>query len=101
LIPDPDPNPKFYAEYHSGSGSRVLITKNVKKITTEKFIFLFIKKCILLTIGLHKGVLATGEAFSTEKKTFSTSKHVCLIFFLILWVIFALLDPDLKHCYQH
>jgi hypothetical protein len=38
-----------------------------------------------------KDVQATGEAFSPQKRTSSTSKP---IFFLFLWVIFALLDPD-------
>jgi hypothetical protein len=36
---------------------------------------------------------ATGEAFSSQKRTSSTSKHELLKFFL-MWVIFALLDPD-------
>ncbi len=37
---------------------------------------------------------ATEEALSPQKRTSSTSKHEILYFFLFLWVIFALLDPD-------
>jgi hypothetical protein len=35
-----------------------------------------------------KEVKVTKEAFSSQKRTSSTSKHE------ILWIIFALLDPD-------
>ncbi len=37
---------------------------------------------------------ATGEAFGTQKRTASTSKHENSLLFSVLWVIFALLDPD-------
>jgi hypothetical protein len=36
-----DPDPAFQAEYRSGS--RVLMTKNLKKFTAEKIIFFYIK----------------------------------------------------------
>ncbi len=39
-------------------------------------------------------VQATGEDFSPQKRTSSTSKMKFIYFFLCLWVIFALLDPD-------
>jgi hypothetical protein len=44
-----------------------------------------------MSFGLHKlkDVQATEEAFNPPKRTFSTSKHECLNFFLFLWVIFA------------
>jgi hypothetical protein len=38
--------------------------------------------------------LATGEAFSPQKRTSSTSKHEIFKLFIFLWVTFALLDPD-------
>jgi hypothetical protein len=43
-----------------------------------------------------KHAQATEEAFSPQKRTSSTSKHKNSVryFFLFLWVIFALLDPD-------
>jgi hypothetical protein len=41
-----------------------------------------------------KDVRAFREAFSHHKRTSSTLKQECLHFFLLLWVIFALLDPD-------
>jgi hypothetical protein len=54
LIPDPDP--AFLAKYRSGSGSRVLMTKNWEKFTVEKnLIFLGSKIAIYLSLGLHKG----------------------------------------------
>jgi hypothetical protein len=51
--------------------------------------------CSLASI---KDAQATGEAFSPKKRTSSTSKHKKSLlfkdFFLYLWVISALLDPD-------
>jgi hypothetical protein len=41
-----------------------------------------------------KDVQFTEEAFSSQKRTFNTSKHEISKFLLLLWVIFALLDPD-------
>jgi hypothetical protein len=39
----------------SGSRSRVLMTKNRKKFTTEKKLYFWIKITIYLSLGLHKG----------------------------------------------
>jgi hypothetical protein len=40
-------------------------------------------------------VQATGEAFSPQKRTPSILQNMkLLIFFLFLWVVFALFDPD-------
>ncbi len=39
-------------------------------------------------------VQATGEAFSSQKRTSSTSKMKFINFLLCLWVIFVLPDPD-------
>ena len=72
LIPDPDP--VFLAEYWSGS--EVLMTKNLKKFTVKKI-------AIYLSIGLHKRVQATGEAFSPQKRTSNTSKREISEFFSI------------------
>jgi hypothetical protein len=41
-----------------------------------------------------KAVQTTGEAFSPQKRKFSTSKHGIYYCFLFFWVIFALLDLD-------
>jgi hypothetical protein len=42
-----------------------------------------------------KDAQITGEAFSSQKKTMKTSNMKFLNFFyLLLWVIFARLDPD-------
>jgi hypothetical protein len=53
LIPDP----AFYAEYRSGSGSKVLMTKNWKKfIAGKKFgIFFKSKVAVYLSLALRKG----------------------------------------------
>jgi hypothetical protein len=58
------------------SGSRVLKTKNWKKVTAEKEIkFLLSKTTNYLSLGLHKNFQVTEEAFRTKKGTSSTSKH--------------------------
>jgi hypothetical protein len=54
-----------------------------------------------------KGVQATGETFSSQKKTSSTSKHKNLLTFSFLWVILPSCiriqatqtnaDPDPQH----
>jgi hypothetical protein len=63
------------------------MTKNLKNLH-------LIKKCaIYLPQASIKDVPATREAFSPQKRKSSTSKHEIYIF-SILWVIFALLDPD-------
>ncbi len=67
----PDPDPAFKDEYRSGS--RAFMTKDWTKITDEKKLnFFWSKTTIYLFLGLHKE----------------------LNFFLLLWVIFAILDPD-------
>jgi hypothetical protein len=61
----PDPDPAFFAEYRSGS--RVLMTKTLKKFTAEKkFDIFFIK--IAISLGLHKGRPSYRRSFqpSTE-----------------------------------
>ncbi len=39
-------------------------------------------------------VQVTEEALNSQKRPSNTSEHELKIFFLLLWVIFALLDPD-------
>jgi hypothetical protein len=71
------------------------MTKNLKKITAEKNQYFFVQKLqFTYTETSIKDVQATGEAFSPQKRTFSTSKHKFLDFFQFLWVTFAILDPD-------
>jgi hypothetical protein len=69
------------------------MTKNLKKITAEKKIKFFLNQKPQLTYPLAsiKYVQVTEEACSSQKRPSNTSKHE---FFLLLWVIFALLDPD-------
>ncbi len=76
-----DPDPGF------------LWPKNWKKFTAENFYFIS-KTIIYLSLGLHKGRPSYKKAFSSQKRTSSNSNHEITYFFLLLWVIFALLDPD-------
>jgi hypothetical protein len=61
----------------------------MKKFRVKKKYNFFFKK------GFIKNVQVTEEAFRSQKRTSTTSKHEISEFsFLLLWVIFALLDPD-------
>ncbi len=72
------------------------MTKNWKKITAEKFFFLFFTKtAIYLSLGLHKVCPSYRRSLQLSKEAIQhfktwTFTHFCLL----LWVIFALLDPD-------
>jgi hypothetical protein len=53
------------------------MTKNQEKNTTEIFFLSFFDQK-LPPLGLRKGVQATGEAFSSQKRTSSTTKaEIC------------------------
>jgi hypothetical protein len=41
-----------------------------------------------------KDVQTTREAFSPPKQNIQTSKHDISLFFIFLWIIFVLLDPN-------
>jgi hypothetical protein len=54
------------------------VTKNWKKFRAEKKIIYFFDQKLqftYLSLGHHKGRQATEEAFSPQKRTYSTSKH--------------------------
>jgi hypothetical protein len=72
------------------------MTKNLNEFTADKKIkILGIKNNNIPILRPIKYFQATEEAFSPQKRTSSTSKHeISCNFFLILWVTFALLDPD-------
>ncbi len=88
--------------YGSGSGilgwppirTQIRIGKKLQLKTF--FIFFFIKNCNLpIPRPPIKYVQVIEEAFSSQKRPSNTSKPELLqIFFLLLRVIFALLDPD-------
>jgi hypothetical protein len=67
------PDPAFYAE--NRTGSRVLMTKNFKKITAKKFVYFF------WINNDRKDVQTTEEAFSPQKRTSSTSEYEISKFF--------------------
>ncbi len=62
--------------------------KKLHKILYQKLQFTYPKASV-------KNVQATGEAFSPQKITSSTSKHEISSLFLFLWAIFAFHNPDL------
>ncbi len=71
------------------SGSRVFMTQNWKQFTAGKkmYTFFLLKIAICKFLGLHKygNIQATGEAFSPQKWTSSTSKREILNFFYFCW----------------
>ncbi len=99
FFPDPDPDPEVEAgdQYGSGSGSNpALKTKNWKKITAEKKLNFFLSKTtIYLSLGLHKVCPSCRRSRQLSKEAIQHFKTWTFTnFFLLLWVIFALLDPD-------
>jgi hypothetical protein len=71
--------------------------KLYEKNTAELFFSSFIDQKLQFTYPLLssiKDIQATGAAFSPQKRTSNEMKFINL--FLFLWVIFALLDPDLN-----
>jgi hypothetical protein len=71
---DPDPALKFYAD--------------------PGLLEFFDPKSAIYSINLYD-IQATEEAFSPQERSSSTSKHgKFLHFFLFLWAILALMDPD-------
>jgi hypothetical protein len=83
-----------------GSGFRIpdpgFDDLKLKKNYSWKFNFYFLDQKLPFTYPLAsiRDFQATGEAFSPQKTTFSTSKHENSVLFSFLWVLFALLDPD-------
>jgi hypothetical protein len=68
--------------------------KNEKTYSWKQILIFFSNIAIIYPLASLKDVQATGEAFSPQKRTSSTLKHESSLFFLFLWVIFALPDPD-------
>ncbi len=93
-----DPDPAFFPNFGSGSNSesRVLMTKNWKKFTAVKLLYIFlIENCKSLILRPPKRTqrLQKSSAFNREHPALQNME--ILYFFLYLWVIFALLYPDL------
>jgi hypothetical protein len=85
-IPDPDPG---------------FDDLKLKKITAEKkLIFFGSKTTIYLSLGLHKGCPSYRRSLQPSKKHPALQNMKILYFFLFLWVIFSLLDPDLDPATQ-
>jgi hypothetical protein len=65
---------------------KLQLIKNLKKF--------LIKTTIYLSLGLHKERSSYRRSLQLSKEAIQHFKHELLIFFLLLWVIFSLLDPD-------
>ncbi len=89
---------------HSGSGScsesrsKVLMTKNWKKITAEiKFKFFWSKIAIYLPLGLYKGRPSYRRSFHPSKENLALQNlnflHFCVSFWPV-WIRIRILDAD-------
>ncbi len=81
-VPDPDP-----IRIQGFNDDRKL-----KKICSWKLIFFYQK---LLSQGLHEGRPSYKRSLQLSKENIQHFKTWNFKFFLLVWVIFALLDPDL------
>jgi hypothetical protein len=72
------------------------MTKNFNKITkkTAKNIFLIKKLHIYLALGLKDVKATVQEKPSGLKRKHPPLENISFLNFYILWVLFALLDPD-------
>jgi hypothetical protein len=90
--PDPNPDPDLNPIRIQG-----LNDQNWKKKLQLKifFIFFWSKTAIYLSLGLHKVYPSYRRSLQLSKEAFQLFKTWTFTnFFLLLWVIFALLDPD-------
>jgi hypothetical protein len=91
--PNVDPDPAFQVNLRSQSGSRVLMTKNLrKKIQQTIFFSFFDKKKIAVYLQYMSKLREKPSALTREHPALKKMKFIN--FFLCLWVIFTLLDPD-------
>jgi hypothetical protein len=94
-----DPDPAFFSNCSSGFRIRIqgLMTENWKKLQLKKKLIFFLgsKTTIYLSLGLHKGGQSYRRSLQPSKKNIQHYKTWKLsTFFIFLWVIFPLLDPD-------
>ncbi len=86
--PDPDPDPIRIQGFND---------QKLKKNYSWNlfFIFLWSKTAIYLSLGLHKVCPSYRRSLQLSKEAIQHFKTWTFTnFFLLLWVIFALLDPD-------
>jgi hypothetical protein len=83
LNTDPDPNPGFW-------WPKIVKYLQIK----ENLIFIYQKLQFTYRKASIKNVQVTEEAFHSQMRTSINTKHEISLYFLLLWVIFALLDPD-------
>jgi len=75
---------------------RIQIQFRIQGFYDQKWKKSFFDKKLQFTFPMAfiKDAQATGETFIPQKRTSSTSKHEISLLFLLLWVNFALLDPE-------
>jgi hypothetical protein len=91
---NPDPDPAFQARI------RIRIQgfddQKLKKKKSRHFFLLFLTNiAIKFSLALHKGRTSYKRSLQLSKENIQHFKKMKIInFFLFLWVIFALLEPD-------
>jgi hypothetical protein len=65
-----------------------------KKFAAEKKFNFFYQTTIYLSLGFHKERPCYRRSLVVKREHSAIQKHDISNFFLLLWVIFALLDPD-------
>ncbi len=85
----------FYCGSGSSSRSRVLMIKNLKTIYCWKYFFIYLVKNCNLYLCFRKGHPSYRRSLQPPIREHPALQNMkILYFFLFLWVIFALLDPD-------
>jgi hypothetical protein len=74
----------------------MLVGEPISGMMTETWTVLKLRKKNCTNFLFIKDVQVTKEAVSFQKRTSSTLKHEISQFFLLLWVILTLLNPDLE-----
>ncbi len=83
----------IFIESVSGYGTRIVMTKNLRKENSVNFFFSFLDPKLQFTYpeASIKDVQATGEALKREYPALQKMKFINC--FLIFWALFALLEP--------
>ncbi len=84
--------------FQCGSRSRVFMTKIKKVYSGKKFMFFISKIAYYLSLGLNKECPSYRRSLQLSKKNIQHFETLNFLTFLLLWVIFALLDPDPQPC---
>jgi hypothetical protein len=92
LNTDPDPDPIRIPDLDP-IRFQGFVDQKLKKLPLKKKYF-GSKTTIYLSLGLHKGRLFQKKPSALKREHPALQNMKFLNFFLLLWVIFALMDPD-------